>query len=217
MAYIEINDVTKSYGNQIVLNHVSVSWEQGMIHGLIGRNGSGKTQLFKCICGYVSPDHGVIRVDGQTIGEDIPYPKSMGLLIEGPGFLPDYSGLFNLQLLAAIRSRLTTDDLRNCLQKVGLGQTGRKRYAHYSLGMKQRLGIAQAIMEKPDLIILDEPFNGLDHQGVEEIRKLILDCRDEGKTILLSSHYAEDIDMLCDTVHQMEAGVISEGKATQSK
>lgn len=208
MAYIEINDVTKSYGVQVVLNHVSVSWERGLIHGLIGRNGSGKTQLFKCICGYVTPDSGTIRVDAQAIGREIPYPKSLGLLIEGPGFLPDYSGLFNLQLLAAIRSKLTTNDLRSCLQKVGLGQAGRKRYAHYSLGMKQRLGIAQAIMENPDLIILDEPFNGLDNAGVQEIRSLLQGLAAEGKTILLSSHHAEDIHHLCATVHEMEAGRI---------
>ncbi len=209
MAYIEIRNVTKSYGNQMVLNHVSVSWERGKIHGLIGRNGSGKTQLFKCLCGYVAPESGVICVDGQIIGQDRSYPQSMGLLIDGPGFLPDFSGLFNLQLLAVIRSALTTDALRACMQKVGLGQVGKKRYGQYSLGMKQRLGIAQAIMENPDLLILDEPFNGLDRTGVENIRQLLLDFRDAGKTILIASHYAEDIDKLCDTVHHMDAGVLS--------
>jgi ABC-2 type transport system ATP-binding protein len=208
MAYIEVKDMTKAYGRQIVLSHISVDWEKGLIHGLIGRNGSGKTQLFKCVCGYVSPDSGTVQVDGKVIGKEVPYPQSMGLLLENPGFLPGYSGLFNLQLLAAIRSKLTKTELITCLQRVGLTNVGRKHYAHYSLGMKQRLGIAQAIMENPNLIILDEPFNGLDNAGVREIRKLLLDLASEGKTILLSSHNAEDINQLCATVHEMEAGVI---------
>ncbi len=209
MAYIEIRNVTKAYGNQMVLNHVSVSWERGKIHGLTGRNGSGKTQLFKCLCGYAAPDSGVICVDGQIIGRDRPFPQSMELLIDGPGFLPDFSDLFNLQLLAVIRSELTTDTLRACMRTVGCGQVGKKQYGQYSLGMKQRLGIAQAIMESPDLLILDEPFNGLDRRDGEDIRQLLLDFRDAGKTILIASHYAEDIDELCDTVHHMDAGVLS--------
>lgn len=208
MAYIEVKDVSKTYGQQRVLSHVSVSWEQGMIHGLIGRNGSGKTQLFKCACGYVAPDEGTIYINGEQIGKDIPYPRSMGLLLEGPGFLPGYNGLFNLQLLAAINSKLTKAELHKILRRVGLENAGRKHYAHYSLGMKQRLGIAQAIMENPLLIILDEPFNGLDNAGVQEIRKLLLSLSEEGKTILLSSHNTEDINSLCSTVHEMEAGTI---------
>ncbi len=208
MAYIDITDVTKTYGQATVLNHVSVSWEPGMIHGLIGRNGSGKTQLFKCICGYVSPDSGTICVDGNIIGKNVDFPQSLGLLIEGPGFLPGYSGLFNLQLLAAIRSKLRKAELMECLHKVGLDNVGRKHYANYSLGMKQRLGIAQAIMEDPELIILDEPFNGLDNAGVQEIRTLLCELACKGKTILLSSHNSEDIHQLCATVHEMEAGTI---------
>lgn len=210
MAYIEVKDITKTYGQQIVLSHVSVEWEKGKIHGLVGRNGSGKTQLFKCVCGYVSPDSGTVKVDGKLIGREVAYPQSMGLLLESPGFLAGYSGLFNLQLLAAIRSKLTKAELITCLQKVGLTSVGRKHYSHYSLGMKQRLGIAQAIMENPDLIILDEPFNGLDNAGVQEIRQLLLDLASAGKTILLSSHNSEDINKLCTTVHEMEAGVIQQ-------
>ncbi len=208
MAYIEVKNLSKAYGQQVVLSNVTLEWDEGQIHGLIGRNGSGKTQLFKCVCGYVSPDVGTVHVGGKQIGNDIEYPPSLGLLLESPGFLPGCSGLFNLQLLAAIRSKLTKRDLMETLKKVGLEKAGKKHYAHYSLGMKQRLGIAQAIMENPSLIVLDEPFNGLDNAGVQELRTLLQGLAQEGRTILLSSHNADDIHILCNTVHEIEAGVV---------
>lgn len=186
---------------------MSVTFEQGLIHGIIGRNGSGKTQLFKTIAGYVTPDSGQVTVWGKQIGKKCTHPKSLGILIETPGFLPNHTGLFNLQMLAAMNTSLTLAELRGVMAAVGLQDAENKKVSYYSLGMRQRLGIAQAIMGNPMLIILDEPFNGLDHVGVMEIRHLLLRFKEEGKTILLASHYAEDINLLCDTVHTMEAGV----------
>lgn len=205
---IILEHVSKSYRRQQVLKDVSVSFEQGCIHGVIGRNGSGKTQMFKVIAGYVLPDSGTVIVNHERIGVSADHPRNLGLLIESPGFLPAYSGLFNLQMLAAMNTKLTKEDLLRALHRVGLDEAVHKRVGQYSLGMRQRLGIAQAIMSEPSIIILDEPFNGLDNAGVREIRDLLMHLRDDGKTILLSSHHAEDIDTLCDTVHEMESGRI---------
>lgn len=205
---VKLQHVTKAYNKHIVLDDVSVEFEVGKIHGIIGRNGSGKTQLFKVIAGYVAADRGETVVFDKVVGKQINHPDSMGILLETPGFLSEYSGFFNLQLLAAMNTKLTAAEIENALSDVGLKDAGHKKVKTYSLGMRQRLGIAQAIMGNPQLVILDEPFNGLDHVGVEEIRKLILRLKENGKTVLLASHYAEDIEYLCDTVHRMEAGVI---------
>ena len=209
---ISIEHVSKAYHGHTVLRNVSVTFEQGMIHGVIGRNGSGKTQLFKTIAGYVTPDSGKVTVWGKQIGKGCTHPDGLGILIETPGFLQNFTGLFNLQMLAAMNTQLTRAELCETRAAVGLQDATTKKVNYYSLGMRQRLGIAQAIMGNPKLIILDEPFNGLDHMGVAEIRQLLLRCKESGKTILLASHYAEDIDLLCDTVHTMEAGVISRVK-----
>lgn len=206
---IVLEHVTKRYANQIVLSDVSVTFESGRIHGIVGRNGSGKTQLFKAICGYSTPDSGSVTVDGERVGKDVDFPTGVGLLIESPGFLPNYSGLFNLALLAAINTKLSRKELIAVLATVGLETARNKKVGAYSLGMRQRLGIAQALMGNPKLMILDEPFNGLDNEGVQEIRRLLLSVRQAGKTILLASHNANDIDALCDTVHKMEAGTIN--------
>jgi|LFRM01.1.fsa_nt_gb ABC-2 type transport system ATP-binding protein len=209
-SYISLSGVCKSYGQHKVLDMVSVSFEQGKIHGIIGRNGSGKTQLFKVICGYVIPDMGEVIVQNRKIGKEADYPESLGLLIENPGFLPGYSGFFNLQMLAAMNTKLHKKDLYRCLELVGLKNATNKKVGKYSLGMKQRLGIAQAILGDPDLLILDEPFNGLDKTGVNEIRNLLKSFVDNGRTILLASHNPYDISLLCETVHEMDAGKITE-------
>jgi len=206
---IECIGVTKIYQEQAVLKNVSVGFEEGKVHGLIGRNGSGKTVLMKCICGYVRTDQGNVWIDQKELGKDIQFPDRMGLMLENPGFLPEFSGRYNLELLYTIRRSGKCNAVSDAMRKVGLEPDSRKKVGHYSLGMRQRLAIAQAIMEDPDLLILDEPFNGLDSGGVEEIRALLKEQRSEGKTILLSSHYAEDIEALCDTVHEMDAGVIT--------
>lgn len=206
---ILLENVTKRYGEQTVLSNINVSFENGKIHGLVGRNGSGKTQLFKVICGYVIPESGNVWVDGKKVGKDVDFPSNIGVLIESPGFLMNYSGLFNLELLAAINTKLTRNEIKKVMELVGLGDAIKKRVGAYSLGMRQRLGIAQAIMDDPQIIILDEPFNGLDNEGVYSIRKLLLDLKNRGKTIILASHNPYDIEALCDSVYEMDVGVIS--------
>lgn len=203
---IRINNVTKSYGREIVLKNVSANMESGKIHGIIGRNGSGKTVLMKCIAGLSSVDSGIIKVDGKIIGKDIETPPRLGAIIEVPGFLPNYSGFCNLKFLADIRGRISREDIRRAMKRVGLDPENKKWVSKYSLGMRQRLGIAQAIMEKPKLLILDEPMNGLDNQGVEETRILLSALRDEGKTLIIASHNPLDIERLCDHVYEMDAG-----------
>lgn len=205
---IEVNQVTKQFRETLALQDVSVSFEKQKIHGIIGRNGSGKTVLFKCICGLMYPDHGEVNVRGKTVGKDIDIPKGIGSIIEAPGFLPNYSGMKNLQFLAGINRTIDKKRMAESMVLVGLDPENKKRVGKYSLGMRQRLGLAQAIMEHPDILILDEPMNGLDKEGVKEIRDLLLKLNSLGATILLASHNKEDIDTLCDTVLEMDKGQI---------
>lgn len=209
MAMISVEHVSLTIGRAQILRDVSAQFEEGQIHGIVGRNGSGKTMLMKCICGFIRPTEGQIIVNGNRVGEDVDFPPDLGLLIETPGFVPYYSGLKNLTLLAAINRRASRETLNACMEQLGLDNAKHKRVSKYSMGMRQRLGIAQAIMEDPKLLILDEPLNGLDEQGVVEIRERLLELKRRGKTILLSSHNGEDIDLLCDTVCNMANGVLS--------
>lgn len=205
---IEVQNVVKRFRDQVVLKNVSISFEKGKIHGIVGRNGSGKTVLFKCICGLMHPEEGVILVNGKRVGRDVDMPEDIGAIIEAPGFLPNYSGYKNLRFLANIRRKIGKEEIVNVLKTVGLDPESRKHVGKYSLGMRQRLGIAQAIMEDPEILILDEPMNGLDNAGVQDIRALLLELKAQGKTILLASHNHEDIAALCDTVHEMDGGVL---------
>ena len=205
---IEVQNVVKRFRDQVVLKNVSISFEKGKIHGIVGRNGSGKTVLFKCICGLMHPEEGVILVNGKRVGRDVDMPEDIGAIIEAPGFLPNYSGYKNLRFLATIRRKIGKEEILNVLKMVGLDPESRKHVGKYSLGMRQRLGIAQAIMEDPEILILDEPMNGLDNAGVQDIRALLLELKAQGKTILLASHNHEDIAALCDTVHEMDGGVL---------
>ena len=205
---IEVQNVVKRFRDQVVLKNVSISFEKGKIHGIVGRNGSGKTVLFKCICGLMHPEEGVILVNGKRVGRDVDMPEDIGAIIEAPGFLPNYSGYKNLRFLANIRRKIGKEESLNVLKTVGLDPESRKHVGKYSLGMRQRLGIAQAIMEDPEILILDEPMNGLDNAGVQDIRALLLELKAQGKTILLASHNHEDIAALCDTVHEMDGGVL---------
>ena len=177
---IRIENVTKKFGSYAALDGISLSFEKGKIHGMIGRNGSGKTVLFKCICGFLRVDDGAVFVDGKQ----------------------------NLQFLAGIRRKIGKKEIDAAIRKVGLDPEAKKHVGKYSLGMRQRLGIAQAIMEEPSLLILDEPMNGLDNQGVQEMRQLFLKLKEEGKTILLASHNREDIAALCDTTVEIDRGKI---------
>lgn len=207
---IEVQNAVKRFRDQVVLKNVSISFEKGQIHGIVGRNGSGKTVLFKCICGLMHPEEGVILVNSKRVGRDVDMPEDIGAIIEAPGFLPNYSGYKNLRFLANIRRKIGKEEILNVLKTVGLDPESRKHVGKYSLGMRQRLGIAQAIMEDPEILILDEPMNGLDNAGVQDIRALLLELKAQGKTILLASHNHEDIAALCDTVHEMDGGVLSE-------
>lgn len=212
-SFIQVDDIVLRFKKDILLDHVSYQCEHGKIHGIVGRNGSGKTLLMKCICGFIRPNEGHIYVRDKEIGKDIDFTPDTGIIIETPGFIPYYSGYRNLKVLAAINNRISRKDIENAMYQVGLDPTMKKRVATYSLGMRQRLGIAQAIMEDPSLIILDEPFNGLDKHGVAEIRELLLDLKAAGKTILLASHNDEDIRILCDHVYEMDGGVLRERTA----
>lgn len=207
---IVLENVTKYFKDFVALRDISVEFEKGKIHGIIGRNGSGKTVMLKCISGLMHPDKGKIVVNGKQIGKGVDVAVGLGAIIETPGFLPNYSGYQNLKFLADVNRKITKAEIKSSMKLVGLDPSSKKGAGKYSLGMRQRLGLAQAIMESPEVLILDEPMNGLDKKGVERMRELLLSFRNEGKTILLSSHSTEDIDVLCDTVREMEAGELSE-------
>lgn len=209
MNIIDVRNVFLTLGKTEILKDISVSFECGKIHGLIGRNGSGKTMLMKCICGFVKPTSGEIIVSGKRIGKDCDFPDNTGIIIETPGFIPYYSGYKNLKLLADLHGKITKDDIRKTMEQVGLDPLLKRHVRKYSLGMRQRLGLAQAIMENPDILILDEPMNGLDKDGVRDMRQYLLDLKAKGKTILIASHSAEDIDVLCDTVYEIDKGKLS--------
>lgn len=194
---ISVDRIVKRFDQEIVLNEVSLQVEKGEICGIIGRNGSGKTVLFKCICGLLQIDSGTICIDKNQIGA----------VIEEPGFLKQYSGKRNLRYLASLSGKAHRD-IEELLRLVGLDGAGRKRVGKYSMGMKQRLGIAQAIMENQTILILDEPMNGLDNQGVREMRDLFLELKSQGVTILMASHNREDIEVLCDKVYEMDHGIL---------
>ena len=206
---ISVQHVYKDFNGEEVLRDVHHDFESGKIHGIVGNNGSGKTVLFKCICGFLFPSKGRIMVDYEQVGKDMDFPGDMGIIIETPGFLPTLTGMKNLQLLASLKRKIGDKEIRETIKKVGLDPNLKKHVAKYSLGMRQRLGIAQAIMEDPSLLILDEPFNGLDKKGVRDMRELIKELRSKGKTILLASHNAGDIEELCDTVCEMDAGILT--------
>ena len=206
---IQVKNLSKDFGQDRVLKCVNRDFESGKIHGIVGNNGSGKTVLMKCICGFLLPTEGTVIVNGRRVGKDVDFPLDLGVIIETPGFLPGVTGVKNLEILASINKKIGLSEIADAIRRVGLDPHMKKPVGKYSLGMRQRLGIAQAIMEDPSLLILDEPLNGLDKHGVAEMRKLIKGLKDEGKTILLASHNQGDIDELCDTVCEMDAGVMT--------
>ena len=206
---ISVRNVCKDFGQVRVLKSVSRDFEAGKIHGIVGNNGSGKTVLMKCICGFLLPTEGMVLVNGKRVGKDVDFPSDLGIIIETPGFLPNIAGVKNLEILASLNKKIGLADIADSIRRVGLDPQSKTPVGKYSLGMRQRLGIAQAIMENPSLLILDEPMNGLDKHGVAEMRKLIKGLKNEGKTILLASHNQGDIDELCDTVCEMDAGIMT--------
>lgn len=205
---IEVKNVGLIIKKDVILDNINMSLERGKIYGIVGRNGSGKTMLMKSICGFVKPTSGEVYVEGKRIGKDVDFPQNVGIIIETPGFIPYYSGYRNLKILAGLRKRIGKEEVMETLRVVGLEGAENKLVRKYSLGMRQRLGLAQAMMEKPDIYILDEPMNGLDNEGVEEMRKILLGLKEEGKTILLVSHNSEDIKVLCDLIFCINHGVL---------
>ena len=203
---IRVMDVSKSFGEETVLHHISYDFKEGRIYGIVGNNGSGKTVLMKCICGFLIPDSGEITVNYKRIGKDMDFPPDTGIIIETPGFLPNLTGMRNLELLASLRKKIDKKAVAEAIRAVGLDPEMKKPVSKYSLGMRQRLGIAQALMEDPSLLILDEPFNAMDKASMEEVHDLLQQFKRDGKTIILASHSATDIEKACDIVYEMENG-----------
>ena len=209
MQEIIVDHVSLQIKKAKLLSDINLTLHSGRVYGLRGRNGSGKTVLMKCICGFMRPTEGKVSVNGKVIHKDMDFLLSAGIIIEEPGFFPNYSGFKNLKILAGIQNKISDDKIRQTMELVGLDSTMKKPVGKYSLGMRQRLGIAQAMMENPEILILDEPTNGLDEEGVEWFRQFILEQKEKGKLILLASHSREDIEMLSDEVYYMEKGVLT--------
>ena len=203
---IYVNNVSLKIQKDVILSDIDLYVEKGKITGLVGRNGCGKTMLMKCITGFVKPTQGEVIFDGKKIGEEIDFPKDTGIIIETPAFVPYYSGYKNLMELASLQKKIGKAEVEEVFKKVGLYEARHKLVRKYSLGMRQRLGIAQALMENPKTLILDEPMNGLDNECVALVRGILADLKKQGKTILLVSHNAEDIRVLCDVIYEMDKG-----------
>lgn len=205
---IEIKNVSKSFKGIQVLNHVNMICRSGKIYGIVGYNGSGKTVLLKCICGFLHVDFGKISVNGKVMGKELDMLKNGGIIIEEPGYIRHLSGYRNLEYLYRILNKKNTSAIYSAMLKVGLDPYAKKKVCNYSLGMRQRLAIAQATMEDQEILILDEPMNGLDKEGVAEMRKFFLEQKEMGKLILFASHNKEDIELLCDEVYEMSHGIL---------
>lgn len=205
---IEVKNATKYIKKAMILNNVSIELEGGKIYGLQGPNGGGKTMLMRLICGLIKPTEGQVLIDGKQLGVDMDFPDSVGLLIENPAFLPGYTGYENLELLARLRRRIEETEIRTTLSDVGLAPSDKRKYRKYSLGMKQRLGIAAAIMEQPELILLDEPTNALDDSGVAQICELIRRERDRGALVVMACHDADILENLSDEIFYIHDGIV---------
>ena len=205
---IEITDLVKDIKGKRIIDHVNLHLESGKITGLKGVNGSGKTMLMRLVCGLITPTSGSIVINGKRLGKDITFPESVGILIENPAFLDAYSGFVNLKLLASIKHRIGPEEIRQTIARVGLDPDDKKKYRKYSLGMKQRLGIAAAVMEEPDIIILDEPTNALDSDGVAMLKEILHDQRERGALVLISCHDLPTLQELSDEIYLMESGAL---------
>ncbi len=206
---IEVKNVSKSFKGIPVLNDINITCRSRKIYGIIGYNGSGKTVLFKCICGFLHVDSGEISVNGRVMGKEMDMLEHAGIIIEEPGYIRNLSGYRNLEYLYRITHKKDPAVIHSIMLKVGLDPQSRKKVCHYSLGMRQRLAIAQATMEDQAILILDEPMNGLDKEGVAEMRKFFLEQKERGKLILLASHNKDDIELLCDEVYEMNHGILA--------
>ncbi|PAD20153.1 ATP-binding cassette domain-containing protein [Terribacillus saccharophilus] len=209
--YVLCENVSKKIKNNIILDNINLSLEQGMVHGFRGYNGSGKTMLLRAIGGLIKPSKGRIVVDNKIIGEDMPFPESVGILIEYPSFIPNYTGYKNLLFLAKINNKVNEDKIKETIRLVGLDPDDKRKYKKYSLGMKQRLGIAQAIMEEPSLLLLDEPTNALDEDGIELMVQIIRRLKSEGKTIIVTSHDRDFLERVTDNTYIISKGMVTNG------
>lgn len=205
---IKVKNLSKKLSNNIVLDDINIDLCSGKIYGFVGKNGSGKTMLMRAICGLILPTSGCVEIDGKVIGKDISFPESVGALIENPGFISSYSGFKNLKTLAQIKNEISDDDIISILEQVGLDPYNKKSFRKYSLGMKQKLGIACAMMENPKLLILDEPFNGLDEESVDKVRQLIMERRGKDSLTIISCHDSDEIDKICDEIITIKLGKI---------
>ena len=210
---LEIKNLSKSFKEAEVLKNVNLTFEEGKIYGFIGRNGSGKSVLLKIICGFYKPTSGEILLDGYDYIKNNSFPESTRALIEKPNFLPDLTGYENLKLLASIQNKIGDKEIKETIDKVNLEADANKKFAKYSLGTKQKLGIAQVLMEDPNILIFDEPFNGVENATAETIRNILLEEKKKNKIIIIASHIKEDIDTLADVVYEVDAGTINEIKS----
>lgn len=199
--YLEITNLNKEIGKTMILQNINMQMEQGEIYGLMGINGSGKTMIMRCMCGLVRPTNGSVKINGKELGKDIDFPQSLGALIENPGFIEHYSAIDNMKALASIRKKAGELEIKELLQRVGLDDKDKKKVKKYSLGMRQKLGIAMALLEDPDMIILDEPFNALDEKSVEIVKQIILDAKKRNKLIIISCHNKDDLNQLSDEIY----------------
>ena len=210
---IEVSNLSKSFKKEKVLNNVNLTMESGNIYGLYGINGSGKSVFLKLLCGLYLPDAGEIKYDDKVLNKDLKYPKDVGAFIERPSFLPNLTGLENLKLLSNIEKKIGIDDILNALKIVNLTDEMNKKYSKYSVGMKQKLAIASSIMEDKKVIILDEPFSGIDASSKEKIINYLLKEKEKGKIIIISTHIKEELDLLVDAIYNFDSGVVTIKKA----
>ena len=210
MNEIQIVNYTKEIKGRIVLDSVSLTFHPGRIYGLKGVNGSGKTMLLRAVCGLIYPTHGYVEIDGERLGKDISFPRSISALIESPAFLDNFTGYKNLEMIASLKEVATKEDIENALTEVGLDPHDTRTYRKYSLGMKQKLGLACCFMENPDIILLDEPFNALDEESVEKVKKIILKHKERGALIVLACHDGESLSSLSDEIIPVVEGRVKE-------
>lgn len=209
MSGITVEGLGKKIKGTVILHDVNMTLEPGRIYGLRGRNGCGKTMIMRSLCGLLIPDKGAVTIDGEVLHRDIKFPRSVGVLIENPSFLPQYTGYRNLRMLARLTGGISDSDIRTALMRTGLDPDDSRTYRKYSLGMKQKLGIANAIMGEPDVIILDEPINALDEQTVENIKTELLKLRDAGKVIVIACHDRDELEFLSDIIYEIKDGTVA--------
>lgn len=208
MKIIKIKNYSKKFRNHLVLSDVNLEIESGKIYGLIGVNGSGKTVLLKSIAGLTNPSSGSIEVFGKNLHALRSFPEETGIIIEKPGFIPYFTAFENLKYLALINKKISDKEIKETIKLVGLNPDSKQKVKHFSLGMNQRLGIAQAIMEKPKLLLLDEPFNAIDIKSINHMRNLLINQKNNGTTILMTSHNREDLSVLCDEIYEISENKI---------